>query len=302
MKYLCATLFLVGSISVGCSSNTSGRPSGGGSGGHEDTGGDGGGGGHGGTTAGGAGGGHAGSGGAAGTAGVSGGGAGGSSSGGAGGSGGSTGGAGGAVEKDAGAVTTPDASGADKASGDTGAPSSADAPPALAKCKKPSIDRLTEWNATSEGTTVPMTGSLLVMEGDHYVAKEQFVKNSGGDPWHTLEVFVANSYDNKADLSMSASFTLTYSSTADLWLQMRPKSHYSGGAQWVTKIPSTAGKMQTTTFSFDPSKWVTIDLGKPTWTYAQARKEVTGFVFVGDTANTIAFYGLRFDGYVPMCD
>ena len=32
-----------------------------------------------------------------------------------------------------------------------------------------------------------------------------------------------------------------------------------------------------------------------------ARKAARGFLFVGDKPNLIAFYGLRIDGYVPMC-
>jgi len=58
--------------------------------------------------------------------------------------------------------------------------------------------------------------------------------------------------------------------------------------------------MMKQTFSLDPSKWVTIDLGKPSWSYAEARQNACGFVFVGDKPNVIAFYGLRIDGYVPM--
>jgi hypothetical protein len=206
---------------------------------------------------------------------------------------GDTGGSGGSASPDAGApdaASRPDAtSSSDLASGD--------AEEKLMECPKPSIDRITAWNATGEGTTKPMSGSLLVKEGDHYVAKQEFV----GGGWHVLEVFIGNTFEFSVDLSKSTGFTLTYSSTNDLWLQLRPAFHYDGGAQWVTKIPSTGGQMMKQTFSFDPSKWVTIDLGKPSWTYDMARKAARGFLFVGDKPNLIAFYGLRIDGYVPMC-
>ena len=46
---------------------------------------------------------------------------------------------------------------------------------------------------------------------------------------------------------------------------------------------------------------ITIDLGKPSWTYAMARGSASGFLFVGDKPNLITFYSLRVDGYVPMC-
>jgi hypothetical protein len=277
MKYLPS--FLLGALVLSaCSSSAPSRTATGGSGGDEETGGSGGPStGTGGKTA---------TGGASGTGGKT-------ATGGSTGTGGdtATGGSGGG-----GGPTDPDGGASDaRASVDMAA--AADAEPKLEECPKPSIDRITAWNATGEGTTKPMSGSLLVKEGDHYVARQEFV---GGD-WHVLEVFIGNTFEFMVDLSKSAGFTLTYSSTNDLWLQLRPAFHYDGGAQWVTKIPSTAGKMVTQTFSFDPSKWVTIDLGKPTWTYDMARKAARGFLFVGDKPNIIAFQGLRIDGYVPVC-
>jgi hypothetical protein len=274
MKYLRS--FLVAVVVSACSSSSP-RTTGGGTGGEEETGGSGGSmSGTGGKVA---------TGGSPGTGGASTGGSpgtGGASTGGATGTGGaSTGGSSGAPDAGEGP--------------DTGA--TADAAPGLMECAKPSIDRITAWNATGEGTTKPMSGSLLVKEGDHYVAKQEFV----GGGWHVLEVFVANAYGSSADLTNDASFTLTYSSTSDLWLQMRASNHYSGGAQWVTKIPSTGGQKMTQTFSLDPSKWTTIELGKPSWSYAEARQKACGFVFVGDKPNLISFWGLRFEKYVPMC-
>jgi hypothetical protein len=275
MKYVRS--FLIGALVLSACSSSSPRTGGGGSGGQEETGGSGGSTSTGGKMA---------TGGSQGTGGASTGGAtgtGGASTGGATGTGGqsATGGSGGSGTPDAG----PDA----MAAGDAG--------PTLMECPKPSIDRITAWNATGEGTTKPMSGSLLVKEGDHYVAKQEFV----GGGWHVLEVFIANAYGASADLTNDASFTLTYSSTSDLWLQMRASNHYSGGAQWVTKIPSTGGQKMTATFSLDPSKWTTIELGKPSWSYAEARQKACGFVFVGDKPNMIAFWSLRFEKYVPMC-
>jgi hypothetical protein len=280
MKY--ARSFLIGALVLSACSSSALRTNGGGTGGEEETGGGGGSTSTGGKTA---------TGGSPGTGGASTGGStgtGGASTGGSTGTGGqaATGGStgtGGSVAPDAG--STPD-------SGAT-----ADAGAALMECPKPSIDRITAWNATGEGTTKPMSGSLLVKEGDHYVAKQEFV----GGGWHVLEVFVANAYGASADLTNDATFTLTYSSTAELWLQMRASNHYSGGAQWVTKIPSTGGQKMTATFSLDPGKWTTIELGKPSWTYAEARQKACGFVFVGDKPNVISFWSLRFEKYVPMC-
>jgi hypothetical protein len=83
-------------------------------------------------------------------------------------------------------------------------------------------------------------------------------------------------------------------------VQLRSGDHYDGGAQWTQKIPATGGQTQTTFFSFEPAKWGTL-LGKPGWSYAEARKTMTGLLFVGDKVNVVAFYGLRIDGFVPKC-
>jgi hypothetical protein len=169
--------------------------------------------------------------------------------------------------------------------------------PPIMECPTASIDRIQYFGASGEGTTVPMGGTLLVKEGTHYVAKEQFLKNE----WHVMEVLIGNNFNTQVDLSNSKGFTLTYSSTADLWIQMRPGFHYSGGAQWVIKVPNTAGMVKTQSFSLDAAAWGTISLGKPTWTYAMARAAVRGFVIVGDMPNVITISGLRIDGYIPMC-
>jgi hypothetical protein len=169
----------------------------------------------------------------------------------------------------------------------------------LAECPgKPSIDRLEEWLASGEGQTVPATGSLLVPEGDHYVAKVQLV----GSEWHVVVVWMGNQFEAQEDFSAASGFTLTYSATDDLYVQLRPGSHWSGGDKYVTAIPSTNGQVVTRTFSFAPSAWTTIpELGTPSYPYADALREVRGLVFVGETPNDLAFYGLRVDGFSPPC-
>ncbi|HMI86330.1 MAG TPA: hypothetical protein VK550_19685 [Polyangiaceae bacterium] len=189
-----------------------------------------------------------------------------------------------------------DASGVDAARSDA---SGGDAGfPPIIECPKPSVDRLQVWTSSgpAEGTTIPPTGDLLVMEGGRYVAKVQFLNVE----WHVCPVYLANQFSANANLSASSGFSLTYSSTSDMYVQARPTSHWSGGDQWATKIPSTGGMTVTQFFSFDPANWKSL-FGTPTWTFADALKEVLGFVFVGQTPNTITFYGLRFDGYVPPC-
>jgi hypothetical protein len=180
------------------------------------------------------------------------------------------------------------------------------------ECATPSIDRLQQWLASGEGTTVPATGSLLVPartghdggprnrhpKGVKYAAKVTFVNAE----WHVIVVWLANEFDAQVDLSKSSGFWLTYSATDDLYVQLRPASHWSGGDKWLTRVPSTGGRLVTRFFSFRPDKWTTLpELGAPSYSFASALDEARGLVFIGKTANKLDFRGLRFDGYVPPC-
>jgi hypothetical protein len=169
-------------------------------------------------------------------------------------------------------------------------------PPLQACATQPAVDRLTSWSATNEGTMVPASGSILVKEGAGYVGKVHFI----GAGWHVLPVLIANKFDVTADLSKASSFTLTYSATAELHVQLRSKSHWSGGDQYATTIPSTGGKQETHVFPFAETAWKSL-FGAPVLSYADTLKEGMGLVFVGDGENTVAFYGLRIDGYTPTC-
>ncbi|MDQ1646247.1 MAG: hypothetical protein QOJ50_2431 [Cryptosporangiaceae bacterium] len=166
------------------------------------------------------------------------------------------------------------------------------------ECATPSIDHLQQWLASGEGTTVPATGSLLVPEGRKYAAKVTFVNAE----WHVIPVWLGNQFEAQADLSRSSGFWLTYSATAGLYVQLRPASHWSGGDKWLTPIPSTGGHLVTRFFSFSPRNWIALpELGTPTYSLASALAEARGLVFVGKTANTLDFRGLRIDGYDPPC-
>jgi len=166
------------------------------------------------------------------------------------------------------------------------------------ECATPSIDRLQQWLASGEGTTVPATGSLLVPVRKDYVAKVTLLNAE----WHVVVVWLGNQFEAQADLSQSRGFRLTYSATEDLYLQLRPASHWSGGDKWVTLVPSTHGRMVSRFFSFRPDAWTSLpELGTPAYSLASALPEARGFVFVGKTANKLEFRSLRIDGYVPPC-
>ncbi|MDT8913223.1 hypothetical protein [Amycolatopsis sp. PS_44_ISF1] len=166
------------------------------------------------------------------------------------------------------------------------------------ECATPSIDRYQQWLASGEGTTVPATGSLLVPRHHGYTAKVAFV----GAEWHVAVLWLGNRFEAQADLSRSRGFRLTYSATDDLYVQLRPASHWSGGAQWLTRIPSTGGRAATRFFSFSPAAWTALpELGTPSHSFASALTEARGLVFVGKTPNRLEFRGLRVDRYRPPC-
>ncbi|WP_406601471.1 hypothetical protein [Lentzea miocenica] len=167
------------------------------------------------------------------------------------------------------------------------------------ECGTPSIDRLQQWIASGEGATEPATGSILVPRNRHdHTAKIKFL----ADDWAVMVVWLGNKFEAQADLSKSHGFWMTYRATNDLHVQLRPASHWSGGDKWVTKIPSTQGKLVRKFFSFNPDKWTTLpELGKPAYPLAEALDDARGLVFVGKTKNDLEFQGLKIDGYRPPC-
>jgi hypothetical protein len=174
------------------------------------------------------------------------------------------------------------------------------------ECATPSIDRLQQWLASGEGTTVPATGSILVParggHGDERAARYSAEVTFVGTEWHVVVVWLANEFDAQVDLSRSAGFRLTYSATDDLYVQLRPASHWSGGAQWATRVPSTHGRTVTRFFSLRPQAWTAVpELGVPAHPFATAISEARGLVFVGKTPNELTFRGLRFPRYTPPC-
>jgi hypothetical protein len=142
-------------------------------------------------------------------------------------------------------------------------------------------------------------GNLLVKDGDRYYAKVDFLP---GGEWHEIVVPLVNSLAKKVDLTKSKGFWLSYSATADLWVQLRPLSHAHGGEQYTAKLPSTAGLLQEVFISFAPANWGML-LGPPPFPYDQALRDANFFNFVGPpgTANAVTIKGLRIDGYVPPC-
>ncbi|MDF3071153.1 MAG: hypothetical protein K0R38_6754 [Polyangiaceae bacterium] len=169
--------------------------------------------------------------------------------------------------------------------------------PPIEECSgTPSLDRLTQWIASGEGVTEPKTGTILTKEGDRYVAKVHFF----GSEWHVIPVYVANKFGDTADLTASKGITLTYSATAELHVQLRSETTWSGGDQYATTIASTNGQKETRFFSFESADWKSL-FGAPELSWADTLKQGMGLVFVGNSDNEVVFYGLRVDGWTPPC-
>jgi hypothetical protein len=166
-------------------------------------------------------------------------------------------------------------------------------------CMEPSIDGYQYWLASGEGATNPARDNVLIPEGDHYVAKISFL----GAGWHVFPVPLDNDPDaGMVDLSKSAGFTVTYSATADLFVQFRSNTHWDGGTHYVTKMPSTGGVVMTRTFSFAKANWTYIDnLGVPQWPFESELPVARALVFIGLGPNDLLFTALKVDGYLPRC-
>jgi hypothetical protein len=176
---------------------------------------------------------------------------------------------------------------------------STDVPAPLAACAKPSVDHLEIWEAHGGSLRPAVGGNLLVKEGDRHYAKVDFLP---GGEWHEIVVPIVNSLAKKTDLSNSKGFTITYSATAALHVQLRPLSHPHGGEQWTAAIPATGGAIKELFIPFAPEAWGML-LGDPPFPFAQALRDANFFNFVGEpaTANSLTVRGLRIDGFVPPC-
>ena len=170
--------------------------------------------------------------------------------------------------------------------------------PALQECASaPSIDRITLWTATNGECVCTPVGNILAKDGPANVAKVEFM----GSDWHVVPVLITNKFGTVADLSAAPGITLTYSATAALHVQVRAgEPNWSGGDKWAADVPATAGAKQTLFIPFEPSKWASL-FGAPALPFADTLKAVQGLVFVGNTANTVLFYGLRIQGFEPAC-
>jgi hypothetical protein len=222
------------------------------------------------------------------------------------GSGGSTGGTGGVASGSGGSsgdAAVNDAGGEASSTSDTGGPGDGSSSPdlgAIQACPRPSVDRLEIWTAHGGALRPAIGGNLLVKEGDRYYAKVEFLP---GGEWHEIVVPLVNSLSKQVDLTTSKGITLTYSATAELWVQLRPLSKAHGGDQHTALIPSTGGMVKELFLPFNATTFGVNLLGAPVHPFSQTLRDANFFNFVGRPAvmNTFIVRGLRIDGHLPPC-
>jgi hypothetical protein len=136
-------------------------------------------------------------------------------------------------------------------------------------------------------------------DGSGYVGRADY----DGLDWREFVVYLMNSDNSQVDLTNSSGFWLTYSATAEFWVQLRPiPPLYNGPKKHVMRLPPTGGQMQTHFFPFSAEKWTTISaFPPPDYPLADALKAARSFDFICRTPNTVVFYGLRIDGVAPPC-
>ena len=155
------------------------------------------------------------------------------------------------------------------------------------------IDGLSMWIGSTEGPCIP-SGDLLVKEGGATVAKVAF-KNA--PEWFVAPIDLGNAFGVAENLSTTPSFTIVYTAESDFWMQMRSKSHWSGGSQWATRLAAGVNVSHTVQWA-NSSAWET-PLGKPAQTLAQVLSEAQGMIMVGNTNNALTVRSLTIPGFTP---
>src|SRR5688572_10073774 len=158
------------------------------------------------------------------------------------------------------------------------APGAASEAPPLTECPGGSIDRLQKWLGHAHLVGSGEDATILVREGDRYVARARF----DGMDWSEVVVLLGNTTEASIDLGKSKGFTIRYSATADLWIELRGTVKLHGGDQYGVKLPGTGGRIVSRFISFQPSEWGPIPgLDIPRHAFADALATANMFDIVG---------------------
>jgi hypothetical protein len=115
-----------------------------------------------------------------------------------------------------------------------------------------------------------------------------------------MVLFLSNVREAARDLRTSAGFTVTYSSTAEMFIQLRGTVQRDGGNQYHAVLPATAGAMMKRSVRFVRDDW-TFRLGATTQMFTDVLRTAVLFNFISMPANDVTIYDIRFDNYVPAC-
>jgi len=178
-------------------------------------------------------------------------------------------------------------------------PTPAQSPSTLGDCPNgPAINQISKWWATTEGSMVPSSGTLVKKEDGKSIARVTW----NGNEWHVVPVWIGNEFEFSTNLQKSKSLTLSYQSPGDFYLQLRTAPRWSGAAHWGVKVPKSADKIATVTIPLEAAKWGPIPgLDQPSTTFAEALSAVRGIVIVGKEPGGYLFTSMLIDGFTPPC-
>jgi hypothetical protein len=177
-------------------------------------------------------------------------------------------------------------------------------------CKEPSVSRLTVWDVevSKDGSTLSIDGdSSLALRGGKRVAHVIF-DLAGPQSYGTINVPLKNhredaahkSADLSVDLRRSHGVTMSYASTADLFLQIRHGARSHGGHHYRTKLPATNGSIRSERLRF-------ADFAQPDWVQESERYpldlgDVFSFTVAALQSADITVSALTVDGFTPSCE
>ena len=176
-------------------------------------------------------------------------------------------------------------------------------------CKEPSVSRLAVWDVE-----VSKDGSKLTTDGDSSLALREGKRVAhvvfdlaGPKSYGTINVPLRNhredgtrkSAELAVDLARSQGVTLSYASTADLFLQIRHGARSHGGHHYRAKLPSTGGSLRSETLRF-------ADFAQPDWVEPNDRypldlRDVFSFTVAALQSADVTVASLTVDGFTPAC-
>ena len=179
-----------------------------------------------------------------------------------------------------------------------------------AECKEPSVSRLEVWDVevSKDGSSLSTEGgSALTRRGDGVVAHVSFAL-AGPKSYGTINVPLRNHREDpthrptdlSVDLSRSRAVTVTYASTANLFLQLRHGARAHGGHHYRARLPATRGELRA-------EKPFFADFAQPDWVEPNDRypldlRDVFSFTIAALESADVTVASFAVDGFTPTCE